>query len=112
VDHRLIRDDRLQGCGTDAWALYLFLVTVGDAHGLSYYADRTLQERIGLSETQLRIARAQLLRAGLIAYEAPLCQVLALDPPAPPPVMGQAAGAPAGEAVAIGDILRAWIGGA
>ena len=35
VDHRLIRHRRLEGCPHPAWALYLFLVTVGDAQGLS-----------------------------------------------------------------------------
>ena len=37
VDHRLIRHQHLQSCDPSAWALYLFLVTVGDVHGLSYY---------------------------------------------------------------------------
>ena len=36
VDHRLIRHAHLRGCDHSAWALYLFLVTVGDVQGLSY----------------------------------------------------------------------------
>jgi ubiquinone/menaquinone biosynthesis C-methylase UbiE len=35
VDHRLIRHRRLSGRSSQAWALYLFLVTVADAEGLS-----------------------------------------------------------------------------
>lgn len=113
VDHRLIRGERLHGCSTDAWALYLFLVTVGDGQGLSYYSDRRLQERLGLSEERLRVARAQLLRAGLIAYEAPLCQVLALDPPSGPSVPSlPTRRAPGSETVSIAEVLRTWTGGA
>jgi len=41
VDQRLIREDRLFGCSTAAWALYLFLVTVADVRGLSYYSDKS-----------------------------------------------------------------------
>jgi len=39
VDHRLIREHRLEGCAHGAWALYLFLVTVSDVQGLSYYSE-------------------------------------------------------------------------
>jgi hypothetical protein len=42
VDHRLVRGNYLMTASAPAWALYLVLVTVGDEHGLSYYADRTL----------------------------------------------------------------------
>ena len=38
VDHRLVRERRLQRCPAEAWALYLFLLTVGAAQGLSYYS--------------------------------------------------------------------------
>lgn len=62
-----------------AWALYLVLVTVGDEHGLSYYADRTLARLLSLHEESLAEARRQLLQAGVIAYEAPLYQVLGLE---------------------------------
>ena len=55
------------------------LVTVGDEHGLSYYADRTLARLLSLSEEALGQARRELLAAGLIAYEAPLYQVLGLE---------------------------------
>lgn len=63
-----------------AWALYLVLVTVGDEHGLSYYADRTLARLLSLSDEGLAEARRQLLAAHVIAYAAPLYQVLALEP--------------------------------
>lgn len=63
-----------------ALALYLLLVSVGDAQGLSYYADRTVAGLLGLSPAEVRRARCVLQRADLIAYRKPLYQVLDLDP--------------------------------
>ena len=63
--------------------MYLFLVTVADARGLSFYADASVQRLLSLSPQRLETAREALLGAGLIAYEAPLYQVLALEAAAP-----------------------------
>jgi len=112
VDHRLIRDHRLEGCAPETWALYLFLVTVADAEGLSYYAEHTLQQRLGLSEDRLRTARSQLLRAGLIAYEAPLYQVLGLEPARTRPLAKARPSSCTGAAVSIAEVLGALMGGA
>jgi hypothetical protein len=60
-------------------ALYLFLVTVGDEQGLSYYADATLVRCLSMTAARLSQARGDLVRAGLIAYQRPLYQVLSLD---------------------------------
>ncbi|HYD56582.1 MAG TPA: hypothetical protein VEB41_06720 [Burkholderiales bacterium] len=80
VDHRLVRGNYLMKASAPAWALYLVLVTVGDERGLSYYADRTLARLLSLSEEGIAEARRQLVAAGVIAYEAPLYQVLGLEP--------------------------------
>ena len=79
LDHRLVRERHLDRCSTEALALYLFLVTVADAKGLSYYGDASVCKRLGLDSAQLNAARQVLLDADLIAYEAPLYQVLSLD---------------------------------
>lgn len=79
VDHRLVRGNYLMRASAPAWGLYLVLVAVGDEQGLSYYAERTLARLPGLSEEGVGEARRQLLAAGVIAYEAPLYQVLGLD---------------------------------
>jgi hypothetical protein len=79
VDHRLVRDHHLRRADAKAWALYLVLVTVGDEHGLSYYSDATLGRLLSLPTNEVVAAREQLLAAALIAHEAPLYQVLALD---------------------------------
>ena len=88
LDHRLVRERRLQHCPVEAWALYLFLVTVGDARGLSYDSDASLTARVPLDHRALLDARHALIGADLIAFEPPLYQVLSLDtnaPAEPPP---------------------------
>lgn len=83
LDQRLVRDRHIERCDAHACALYLFLVTVADAQGLSYYAEDSLARRLSMPLERLRIARADLMRLGLVAFEHPLYQVLALDTPAP-----------------------------
>lgn len=80
VDHRLVRDKHMRRCSSPALALYLFLVTVGDAEGLSYYGDSSIAGWLSVDPSVVPPARRELLSAGLIAYARPLYQVLALDP--------------------------------
>jgi hypothetical protein len=80
VDQRLVRDGHLAHCDAQALALYLFLVTVADAQGLSYYGDASLGRWLSLRQAAVARARAGLLKAELIAYAAPLYQVLSLEP--------------------------------
>jgi|SRR5258708_4680792 hypothetical protein len=81
IDQRLVREGHITRCGgTQALALYLLLVTVADSQGLSYYSDKTTARLLSLSQPELRQARNNLLGAGLIAYQAPLYQVLSLEP--------------------------------
>ena len=79
VDHRLVREGHIRRVGPEALALYLLLVTVGDAEGLSYYAEGTSARLLSLSAAEVGQAREQLVSAGLIAYERPMYQVLSLD---------------------------------
>jgi hypothetical protein len=79
VDQRLVRDRYIAQLSHEACALYLFLVTVADAQGLSSYADLALCQRLSLSGPALHQARQALIARGLIAYQRPLSQVLALD---------------------------------
>lgn len=111
VDQRLVRDGYFGRCTHGALALYLFLVTVCDAEGLSYYAEGSLCERLKVSAAALRDARNELCRAGLVAYEHPLYQVLDLDPiHATAPARNARSGA-SGEAVSIGQVLHSILGG-
>jgi|SRR5260370_11445636 hypothetical protein len=81
VDHRLVRERHIERCDPPAAALYLFLITVADGQGLSYYSDAALVRCLSLSAARLSQARGDLVRAELIAYQRPLYQVLALDSP-------------------------------
>ena len=81
VDLRLVRERHIERCDPPAAALYLFLLTVADAQGLSYYSDAALVRCLSMSAVRLSQARGDLVRAGLIAYQRPLYQVLALDSP-------------------------------
>ena len=81
IDHRLVRDRHIENCSHAAAALYLFLVTVGDAKGLSYYGDKSIINYLSMDQNTLNDARASLICIGLIAWQEPLYQVLALDRP-------------------------------
>ena len=109
VDHRLVRDGHIEGRSVEALALYLFLVTVADADGLSWYSEAALCRVLSWAPPRLAQARAELREADLIAYRKPLYQVLDLSPtPAVAPRTGRG---PAGEPVAIGDILQGLLAG-
>ena len=83
VDHRLVRDRHLERLSHEAAALYLFLVTVADYQGLSYYSDASVCLHLAMEAPALTAARVCLRNAGLVAYRKPLYQVLALgDVPA------------------------------
>lgn len=81
VDQALVRDRHIDQLSHPACALYLFLITVADAHGLSYYADRSVCQRLSMSGITLAQARQHLIDQALIAYRCPLYQVLDLGPP-------------------------------
>lgn len=106
VDHRLIRQRRLEGCSHGAWALYLFLVTVGDAQGLSYYSEASLERHLHMDPVQLGSCRRELEAAELIAYRKPLYQVLGLQEVAP-----LADGPRSGQVQSAGEILRRVLSG-
>jgi len=101
IDHRLVPENYFVRCDHSAWALYLFLTSVADAQGLSYYPDASLRRRLNLDLLGLSASRRQLIQAGLIAYEKPLSQVLSLEP----------AGAPRAGPISVGELLRQALGG-
>ena len=82
LDHRLVRERFIDRCSHQAATLYLFLVTVADAQGLSYYSEQTLSQRLDMQANTLQRAREELISIGLVAYKKPLYQVLSLDAPA------------------------------
>lgn len=103
VDHRLVRDNHLNRCDCTSLALYLFLITVSDVQGLSYYSDAAIGRRLKLDPLQLSSARRQLEQADLIAFRKPLYQVLSLDSGAVP---GSVPEKRAAQAQSAADILK------
>ena len=79
IDQRLVFQGHLGRLDAHAAALYLFLLTVADAQGLSYWGDARVARLLGVTPVTLARAREDLVRGGLIVYERPLYQVLALD---------------------------------
>lgn len=103
VDHRLVRHGYFPKADPPAWSLYLFLLTVSDVQGLSYYSDAALSRHLKLDPIALADARKQLIQADLIAHKKPLYQILALpeeDLSAPPKTSRS------GHSQSVADILR------
>src|SRR2546428_11311797 len=80
LDQRLVRERYIDQLSHHACGLYLFLVTVADAQGLSYYAEPSLCQRLSMTCPELHQARQALMTLGLVASPRPLSQVFALDP--------------------------------
>lgn len=76
LDHRLVRNDYLSCLSPESCTLYLFLLTVSDREGLSYYSDRRICELTPLRE--LISCREDLIQADLLAYSGGMYQVLSL----------------------------------
>jgi len=109
IDQRLVRDRHIRGRTPQALALYLFLCTVADSQGLSYYSDATAAATLGFCSTELRAARAELVAARLIAYGSPFYQVLSLEPAGA--ALTQVPEPRLGEELSVGEILRSMMEG-
>jgi hypothetical protein len=83
IDRRFVREfaPRLSH---EAIVLYFFLAAVSDKDGLSFYSDATTAVRLRISEAAVIGAREELLAEDLVAYQAPLTQVLSLPWPLVP----------------------------
>ena len=79
IDQRFVRHHHIQLCDHSTLALYLFLVTVADAQGLSFYSDRSICQYLSMDIPALVRARNWLVHLQLIAWQAPLYQVLMLE---------------------------------
>ena len=108
LDHRLVHDRHIEQCSHPAAALYLFLVTVSDARGLSYYGDDSIMNQLSMDVITLGKARDNLIQIGLIAWQKPLYQVLSLEVSFKQPVARSVMDKP----LSLGDILKRAIGGA
>ena len=66
------------GLSHSSLALYLLLISVSDGEGLSYWSDRTICETLDMTSSSLREATAELEKADLVAYAAPIFQILSI----------------------------------
>jgi hypothetical protein len=107
IDQQLVRGGHLRDCDHSAWALYLFLATVADSQGLSYYSDASVCQWLQVDRARLPAIRQQLITAGLLAYQKPLYQLLALPKPAVLPAAPRT-----GQVRSVGELLRQIAGGA
>lgn len=90
VDHRFVRDGHIRGLSREALALYLFLVTVANEDGISWYSEEKLCLLTGLESGDLSSARRELSSLSLLAYSRPVYQVLEL-PQRPVPAAARTA---------------------
>lgn len=79
IDHKLVRDRHIERLTHQGAALYLFLVTVCDADGLSWYGDESMRSRLSMDKGAFLEARRNLIQNGMIAWREPLYQVLSLE---------------------------------
>jgi hypothetical protein len=77
IDRRFLREHAPR-LSHEALVLYFFLAAVSDKDGLSFYGNATIALRLRMSEAVVVRARDELVAADLVAYHAPLVQVLSL----------------------------------
>jgi hypothetical protein len=80
IDRRFVRE-RASRLSHEAILLYFFLAAVSDKDGLSFYGDASIAVRLRMTEPTVVRARDELVAEDLVAYRAPLVQVLSLRRP-------------------------------
>lgn len=78
IPHRFLGDGFIKRLEPCELLLYLFLVLASDAYGLSYYGDTSICRLLKMNINELESSRQALIEKDLIAFEAPLYQVLEL----------------------------------
>jgi hypothetical protein len=80
VEHRFLREGFWASLAREELLLYLLLVLVADRSGVSYYGYDKLCDLLEISADTYIVARNGLIDKDLLAFEAPLFQVLSLPP--------------------------------
>jgi len=78
-----VRENLIDNYSCEALALYLFLLTVADEDGVSWYSDAAICRRLRLVPEELGSARGELVGGKMLAYRRPHYQVLELPRRAP-----------------------------
>lgn len=109
IDRRFVREGFMERLPPEAILLYFFLVSVGDARGLSFYADATISKKLKLDAEALSQSRARLIDADLLLYRYPNYQILSLPPKGKAPpfrIPSPAASRRGGDPVSLSEILQ------
>lgn len=77
IDRRFLKQHASR-LSHEAILLYFFLAAVSDQDGLSFYSDTSTALRLRMGEQAVVRARDELVAEDLVAYRAPLTQVLSL----------------------------------
>lgn len=80
IPHRFLTDGFLASLSQTELLLYLFLVLVGDRHGVSFYAYDSICTLLQFSLEDYIEARNGLMDKDLIAFDGAIFQVLDLPP--------------------------------
>ncbi len=80
IPHRFLTDGFLASLSQTELLLYLFLVLVGDRHGVSFYAYDSICTLLQFSLEDYIEARNGLIDKDLIAFDGAIFQVLDLPP--------------------------------
>lgn len=79
IDHNLVRKGHIRKCSVRSLGLYLFLLSVSDSEGLSFYGAGSISREININVSEVEVLRNELINAKLIAYSDGLYQVLDLS---------------------------------
>jgi hypothetical protein len=77
VDRRFLKAHGAN-LSAESMLLYFFLTAVSDKNGMSFYSDSTIALRLRMDLSTVHRARDELQAQDLVAYCAPLTQVLSL----------------------------------
>jgi hypothetical protein len=78
IPHRFMRDGFWSSLSSSELLLYLFLVTVSDNNGMSYYGSKKICSLLYFSNDEYVDARDRLIARKLIAHDNVFFQVLEL----------------------------------
>jgi len=78
IPHRFVTGGYWGCLGGDELMLYLFLVTVSDRYGLSFYSAESICTLTHMPHRQYDLAREGLIEKDLIAFDGTVFQVLEL----------------------------------
>lgn len=76
TDLRIVTEGHLRGLGPEAALVYLFLCTVGNRAGISFWSRARIAQMLNLTPVQIDTALARLIAADLIAANDRVVQVL------------------------------------